>query len=77
MAETLKRGDHGAAVIELQDAFVKIGWLKANYVDGYFGPDLEELVKRVQKMAVITPDGIVGPKTRVALDGLVTQAEVK
>jgi hypothetical protein len=63
---TLRRGDIGALVKELQR---KLGLDN----DGYFGVRTEAAVRNFQKndttdAAGLVPDGIVGPKTWAALD---------
>lgn len=56
----LKFGSRGAEVIALQK--------KLNLMaDGIFGKLTEEAVKEFQKSRGLTPDGIVGPKTKSAL----------
>lgn len=60
---TLKKGSRGYEVKQLQQ--------KLNlYVDGIFGVLTEEAVKAFQKSKGLTADGIVGPKTWNALNGL-------
>lgn len=66
---TLRRGDSGADVHELQQL------LKANYqayagrlaVDGEFGPGTEAVVKEFQRRSGLGADGVVGPATYRAL----------
>jgi peptidoglycan hydrolase-like protein with peptidoglycan-binding domain len=53
---TLRRGDKGDAVTQLQK---KLGMVP----DGDFGPATESAVKRWQKANGLTEDGVVGPKT--------------
>lgn len=53
---TLRRGDKGDAVTQLQK---KLGMIP----DGNFGPATESAVKRWQKANGLTEDGVVGPKT--------------
>ena len=58
---TLRRGDSGAAVKQLQQ--------KLNIeVDGYFGPDTEAAVTHFQKRRGLVADGIVGGYTWDELD---------
>lgn len=62
---TLQKGDTGKDVEALQWALTDLGYLcKA---DGKFGPVTEDVVKAFQKHYKLTPDGIVGPKTKAAL----------
>jgi putative chitinase len=53
---TLRRGDKGDAVTQLQK---KLGMIP----DGNFGPATESAVKRWQRANGLTEDGVVGPKT--------------
>jgi len=62
---TLKAGDEGDSVAELQNA-LGIDWLKE---DGIFGPATEAAVKAFQTSNGLTPDGVVGPDTWAKLDG--------
>lgn len=59
---TLRRGDKGEPVVELQK-LLKIG------ADGSFGPRTEVAVREFQRAKAMVPDGIVGPKTWKALVG--------
>lgn len=58
---TLRRGDAGPAVRELQ---VKLSVV----VDGQFGDDTMKAVQQLQRKHGLTPDGIVGKRTWEALD---------
>lgn len=58
---TLRRGATGDLVKTIQTK-VRVG------ADGNFGPDTEAAVRIFQKAHDLVPDGIVGPKTWVALD---------
>ena len=60
---TLRRGSVGADVKTLQQ---KLG-IDA---DGFFGPNTESAVRAFQRSRQLVPDGIVGPKTWAALDGV-------
>jgi hypothetical protein len=63
---TLKPGDSGAQVKVLQRALASLGF-SAGTVDGDYGSGTEDAVKRFQRSAGITDDGIVGPATLRAL----------
>ena len=56
---TLRRGDRGELVTQLQDLLSKDGYKLA--VDGIFGPGSQSCVRAFQKKTGITVDGIVGP----------------
>jgi lipoprotein-anchoring transpeptidase ErfK/SrfK len=63
----LRRGDTGAAVRAVQQRLTDLGyWLGPT--DGTFGPLTQQAVYALQGAAGLTRDGIVGPKTRAALD---------
>lgn len=59
-AETLRRGDKGVAVTNLQR---RLGMVP----DGSFGPSTESAVKRWQQANGLTADGIAGPQTLAKL----------
>ncbi len=71
---TLKRGDTGADVRELQIRVA--GWAADRpakthvAVDGVFGAQTEAAVKRFQRAYGLTVDGIVGPQTQAVLNSL-------
>lgn len=73
-SRTLRRGDNGADVRELQIRVA--GWAADSAsqtyvaVDGDFGPGTEAAVKRFQSAYGLTADGIVGPKTQSVLNSL-------
>jgi hypothetical protein len=56
---TIRRGSSGDAVRELQTKL---------FVDGVFGPNTEDAVRRFQHSHGLTVDGIVGPQTWDKLD---------
>ena len=63
---TLRRGNHGEAVEELQALLnAKFGF--ALEIDGNFGKATETAVKEFQKKNGLTADGVVGKKTWAAL----------
>ncbi|GGA48921.1 muramoylpentapeptide carboxypeptidase [Kroppenstedtia guangzhouensis] len=73
-SRTLKRGDSGADVRELQIRVA--GWAADSpsrtyvAVDGVFGPATEAAVKRFQRAYGLTVDGVVGPDTQRVLNSL-------
>ena len=58
---TLRKGDRGEAVKELQRLLNKYGYLLQ--VDGIWGPQTDSAVRGFQYRAGLVVDGIVGPKT--------------
>lgn len=64
-AEVLRIGDHGSAVVRLQQALTSAGFRTP--VDGDFGPLTEVTVERFQAARGLAADGIVGPRTWAAL----------
>lgn len=66
----LKRGSQGAAVKDLQNALVKLGYMtKAEMATGpgIFGPRTEAALKRFQSRHGVQATGYFGPQTRAAL----------
>ena len=63
---TLKRGDTGASVKELQRRLNDMGY-NCGAVDGKFGSKTETAVKALQEASGLTPDGVVGKYTWQAL----------
>ena len=61
-ATLLKRGSRGAAVQQLQQQLIKLGFLKGS-ADGIFGPQTEAAVRSFQKAYGLKQDGIAGPAT--------------
>ncbi|MEV5634079.1 L,D-transpeptidase family protein [Micromonospora tulbaghiae] len=65
--DALRRGDTGAAVRALQERLDRLGyWVGES--DGTFGLLTEQAVYALQKAAGLRPDGVVGARTRAALD---------
>ena len=62
---SLKKGSKGEAVKWLQWELVEAGYKIT--IDGSFGTNTLNALKKFQKSAKITVDGICGPKTRAAL----------
>lgn len=63
---TLRYGDKGAFVLDLQDQLDRLGYVLGK-VDGHFGDRTEEAVVAFQRVNGLTVDGIVGPATWMAL----------
>jgi peptidoglycan hydrolase-like protein with peptidoglycan-binding domain len=64
---SLIRGDSGPKVLALQRRLTELGyWLGAP--DGSFGSLTQQAVWALQKSAGLTRDGVVGPRTRKALE---------
>jgi len=66
MATTLRRGDRGPAVVQLQNGLNNVGGYGLR-VDGVFGANTEQAVRHFQSNAGLKVDGLVGANTRAAL----------
>jgi len=67
MTHTLRLGDKGHAVRDLQAALVRAGFPLV--LDGDFGPKTEAAVVAYQRHANLVVDGVAGPKTHASLAG--------
>ena len=65
-SRTLKLGDKGLDVKEVQRMLKRLGYYRAS-LDGDFGLVTKEAVIKFQKAAQIPPDGVVGPVTLTSL----------
>jgi len=63
---TIRLGDHGAFVLDLQDQLAKLGYF-AGRKDGDFGPLTRAAVMRLQAASGLETDGVVGPASWAAL----------
>ena len=63
---TLKPGDTGPQVKALQRELASLGF-PVGAIDGYYGPAVTKAVTDFQRAHRLTPDGIVGPPTLLAL----------
>ena len=59
--------DRGEGVRMIQTRLAALKLLEEKDVDGFFGPRTDAAVKKFQSMQGLKADGIVGPRTRVAL----------
>ncbi|MEC4895114.1 MAG: peptidoglycan-binding protein [Oscillatoria sp. PMC 1051.18] len=69
----LRQGNRGSEVTAVQVRLQELGYFKAR-ATGYFGEITKDAVIRFQKDRGLTPDGIVGPQTELALGSATTQA---
>ena len=68
---TLRKGDAGAAVKEMQEKLLAAGCKLEKYgADGSYGKETVEAVKAYQTANNLTPDGICGPLTWAKLDAI-------
>ena len=65
--KTLKRGDSGYAVTNLQNLLYQLHMIDLSDIDGKFGKQTETAVKQFQKEAGLKQDGKVGYNTFAAL----------
>jgi len=73
---TLHQGDMGYAVRALQQRLIELGYNSVGTADGDFGPNTKSAVRDFQDLNDLDVDGIVGPKTRAALDSDMAVAKV-
>lgn len=64
---TLAYGSKGVQVKHLQNCLNAAGFKLRGSVDGVFGPDTLQALKRFQSVHANPADGVAGPKTRAAL----------
>jgi peptidoglycan hydrolase-like protein with peptidoglycan-binding domain len=64
---TLRRGDTGNGVLMLQKWLARLVGLDYSSGRGIFGPRTERAVKQFQRASGLLQDGVVGPKTWLAL----------
>ena len=61
---TLRIGDKGPAVKQLQEGLICYGVLKQGDADGSFGPGTEKAVRQAQEAEGLTVDGVAWPQTQ-------------
>lgn len=71
---SLKSGDIGSDVAEVQRALKKLGYYKGG-IDGKFGNGMKQSVIKFQKANKILSNGTVGPQTNAAIQQLLNQRE--
>ena len=71
---TIRKGDKGAEVKDLQKKLLSLGYKLPKYgADGDFGSETEAAVKQFQKDWGLTQDGVVGPETMKLLESAPTK----
>jgi peptidoglycan hydrolase-like protein with peptidoglycan-binding domain len=60
---TVRAGDHGTAVLHVQQRLITLGYLPRGADDGEFGGQTKAAVQRFQAFRKIAADGVVGPGT--------------
>lgn len=71
--KTLRKGDKGSVVKQLQQDLIALGYSKYMQpygADGSFGAATENAVKAFQKDNKLSVDGVAGPKTQAKIDEL-------
>ncbi|HET8894012.1 MAG TPA: peptidoglycan-binding domain-containing protein [Gaiellaceae bacterium] len=63
---TLKPGDTGSQVTDLQQTLAAVGY-SSGAADGNYGPATQSAVARFQRASGLTADGIFGSQTLSAL----------
>lgn len=66
-AGTLRRGDRGEQVRQVQQLLADQGYMSQGAVDGIFGDSMERAVMQFQRSQGINPDGVAWPQTQKRL----------
>jgi peptidoglycan hydrolase-like protein with peptidoglycan-binding domain len=66
IATTIKFGDSGEQVVQVQMRLQELGYFKSK-ATGYYGSLTENAVKNFQQNNGLAPDGVIGAKTQEAL----------
>lgn len=76
--KTIRRGDKGEAVKDLQKKLMILGYQLPRYgADGSFGNETLAAVKAFQKDHGLNVDGVAGPATLSALDAAIGSQPVE
>ena len=67
--QTVRPGDVGDAVVQVQDCLVEFGYLELDQVTGTYDDATTQAVKNFQAAWKLTVDGIAGPETQKILFG--------
>lgn len=65
--EILRLGSRGTNVMKVQAVLRKLGYYQGA-VDGVFGAQFQDAVRRYQRDYGLTPDGVIGPTTYASLE---------
>jgi peptidoglycan hydrolase-like protein with peptidoglycan-binding domain len=65
---TVRAGDHGTAVLHVQQRLITLGYLPHGADDGAFGGQTQDAVQQFQKFRKITADGVVAAGTWAELN---------
>lgn len=63
ISQSLKQGNRGPEVTNLQEKLVQLGFLPKNTATGYYGPQTVKAVQAFQRKHKLSPVGSLGPKT--------------
>ena len=66
---TVKAGDSGDLVMQVQDCLIQMGYLDMSVPDGQYGETTVDAVKAFQQANGLTADGKCGPLTLQVLFG--------
>ena len=67
--QSVRPGDVGDAVVQVQDCLVEFGYLELDQVTGTYDDATTQAVKNFQAAWKLTVDGIAGPETQKILFG--------
>ncbi len=67
--KTVRPGDQGDSVVQVQDCLVEFGYLELEQVTGIYDDTTTQAVRNFQAAWKLTVDGIAGPETLKILFG--------